>query len=155
MMRAALVSACVFTLVLACASIPPGFTVEQFTVSGVSDDEKWELEIRDRVLSYSGNPIEAIGCVITPPDDQDYEFTAVHYLPGVPLAIGDGWAEPYSPSDAPNGLHSLPEFLIGERRFTWDISPGDPNGIYRIEIHINGKRVQTLEFEVRDVPPAA
>jgi hypothetical protein len=124
-------------------------------MSGNFDDDEWSGVSDERVLEYAGHEVSALVLHIIPSDGRDYEVTVVHYLPGIPRSIGDGWAEPYVPSDALTGLRAKPEVVSGEQRFTWDIHPGDPSGIYRIEVHINGRHVQTLEFDVRDVPPAA
>ena len=141
-------------LLVACSSNSPDFIVSQFTVSGDYNGEEWDMVAHERILNYSGRGLEGLGCTITPPNEHEYEYTVVHYLPGIPLTVGEGWAEPYVPSDAPNGMRTKPKLASGEKRLTWGISPGDPNGIYRIEIHINGRHTYTLEFEVRNVPAA-
>jgi len=141
-------------LIVSCATPPTEFSVSQFTMSGDFTEDDWVGFSDERIFLYSESPINALVIHIIPSDNREYELVTVHYLPGVPATLGKGFAEPYAPSDAPNGLRSQPETLSGEQRIPWDIHPGDPNGIYRIEVYINGKHIRTLEFDVRDVPPA-
>jgi len=155
MVRITSIAVLSWAVALACASSPPVFTVSQFTMSGEFTADDWRGVSHERVLQYSDHQVEALVLKIIPSNSRKYEVVTVHYLPGVPLKIGDGWAEPYVSSDAPNGLRTKPEILRGEQRIVWDIHPGDPTGTYRIEVYINGQLIRTLEFEVRDVPPAA
>jgi hypothetical protein len=155
MMRTFAAALAALGLAVSCATSPTEFSVSQFTMSGDLTEDEWVGFSHEKIFLYSESSINALMLHIIPSNNREYELITIHYLPGVPSIIGKGFAESYAPSDAPNGLRSQSEILSGEQRIPWDIHPGDPNGIYRMEVHINGKQLRTLEFDVRDVPPTA
>jgi hypothetical protein len=75
--------------------------------------------------------------------------TITHQLPGVPEKLGASWRDlGYEPADAVNGLTAAPVEVRGGRWFTFNTELGDPVGIYRYKIAIDGNHWKTVEFEV-------
>ena len=142
-------------LVASCATNSNRFLVSQFTISLAPSGDDFESVRDDRRLVYRPGAINSIACVITPPNDDVYEYVVVHYLPGIPKHLGGPWARDYQPADAPSGLEALPKSAQGEKLLTWQIEPGDPDGIYSLEIQINGSPQFRLEFEVSGAQHAA
>jgi len=141
-------------LVLACSEEPPEFVVSQFTISGEFDDDELELNSHPRDLEFHGEGLNQLACRIQPQNEEPYVYVVVHFLPGEPTDIGHGWSRAYTPADAPNGLRSSPNRALGDKVLTWPLEPGDPNGEYRLEVHINGVHQQTLRYRVAGIPPA-
>jgi hypothetical protein len=95
-------------------------------------------------------PWESFGFYIRFPSRDPRTVTITHYLPAVPETLGAGWRDlGFEPSDAIDGLTGSPAEVRGGRWFTFDTEAGDPTGIYRYVIAIDGNQWRTIEFEVQ------
>ena len=94
-------------------------------------------------------PWEGFGFYLRFPSRAARTVTITHHLPGVPQKLGTGWRDlGYEPADAVDGLTAAPVQVDGGRWFTISTDVGDPVGIYRFAIAIDGNHWQTVEFEV-------
>jgi len=87
------------------------------------------------------------GVVVTPSASEEYTTSKVTYLPGVPLVLS-GNLKGEDPDKAPEGYKSPTYRAKGVAVHTMGLDPGDPFGIYRAEVFINGKLEKEIFFEV-------
>ena len=96
---------------------------------------------------------DSLGFSVQSAGAESFTVKTKHYLLGVPESLppevlGLGFV----PEDAPHGIE-FPEVTVeGGRWFSFRLEPGDPVGLYKIEVIINGHTHETLEFIV--VPSA-
>jgi hypothetical protein len=92
----------------------------------------------------------ALGFVIYPSSDQAYDTYLIHRLPGLPVHLGSAGT---LKSMADGGIRTDTERAQGPRVFSFACDEGDPLGIYRIDVDVNDRPVESASIQVVD--PAA
>jgi hypothetical protein len=114
-------------------------------------DEQPTLRMRERTTTV---PVilpewDSLGFAVRSSSTEPFIVTTRHYLPGVPDSLPPEVLElGYTPEDATSGIEFPVETVSGGRWFTFRLEPGDPVGLYKIEVIINGQKHETLEFDV-------
>ena len=129
----------------------PSFTVEAGIVTLCMHGEQPTLRMRERTTRVPVKLPEwdSLGFSVRSSGSEPFTVSTKHYLPGVPQSLPpEVLALGYTPEDALSGIEFPAETVEGGRWFTFRLELGDPVGLYKIDVMINGKTHDTLEFEV-------
>ena len=86
------------------------------------------------------------GIYISPPNNEPYNCYIIAYLPGTPKMLS-GTVKDIDSSKVTKGLRSPTEKAMGIYILPMWFDEGDPLGKYKLELYINDKLYETIEFE--------
>lgn len=111
------------------------------------DNGKYFIEEKTLKIPYVTSESQIFGAIIVPPDNEEYQFYSISYLPKTPRILS-GDISMLSTTSNEKGYKSPIYQMNGIGAHPMWLDVGDPEGLYRIEIYVNGFLQDIIEFEV-------